>query len=186
MKRSLCLLTCLITIISFTTAFASDETYLKKGDWEVGFSGSYSDLKVEIDNESENISFLYADLNTAYFLIDNFSFGANLVWLYLPEVQDFSASALGLEGNVQYHFQVNSKFIPYLGLHAAYYAASADYDGYSESDSMNSYGVHGGFKIPINNNIYFDTQIKWTEYNMPWDEVDLSAIQILLGLKIKF
>lgn len=172
---------------SATTVLAEEEgQYFSKGDWELGFHGSYNDISIDVGDDSTNIDFLYADLEASYYLIDSLSIGVNTVWFYIPEIEIFDAYALGLEGNARYHFQVNKHFVPYLGVHAGYYYISADVDGGSESEDMNTYGVHTGFKVSINDNTFFDTQLKWTDYDMPFEDVDLSATQILLGLKIKF
>ncbi len=169
-----------------TAAMAEDANFFQKGDLEAGFSGSYNRISVDVNDDSEDIDFFYADLGLSYFIIDNLSVGINTVWFYLPEIHDIEAYALGFEGNVRYHFQVNKHFVPYIGAHAAYYYANADIGNNSESEDMTAYGLHGGFKVPINENVYFDTQLKWTDYDMPWDEIDLSSVQVLLGLKIKF
>ena len=166
-------------------SIAAEQQYYQKGDWEVGFAGSYNYVNVEVDDEDEEIDFFYADLNASYFIINNLSIGVSTVWFYLPEIEDFEAYAIGLEGNIRYHFQVNEHFIPYLGGHAGFYYAEGDYDGDTESESLNTYGLHAGFKVPINDNVFFDTQLKWTEYDLPWDGVELSATQVLVGLKIK-
>lgn len=179
-KNFVCLLVCLFAA-STTTVLAEEGQYFSKSDLELGFHGSYNNISVD----SENTDFIYADLATSYYLIDNFSIGANATWFYLPEREDFKAHALGLEGNIMYHFQINKHFVPYLGAHAGYYYVSADIDNESEHDNVNIYGAHGGLKVPINENVFFDTQLKWTDYDIPWDDVDLSATQILLGLKIK-
>ena len=185
MKYYISLFVCLFLMLP-TMVMAEEGQYFQKGDWEVGFHGSYNNISIEVDDDSEDVDFFYADLEASYFIIDNFSIGVNTVWFYLPEIEDFEAYALGLEGNARYHFQVNQHFVPYLGVHAGYYYANAEYDGDSDSDSINTYGVHAGFKVPINDNVFFDTQLKWTDYDLPWDDVDLSATQVLLGLKIKF
>jgi opacity protein-like surface antigen len=186
MKYFICLLVSLCVTSTATIVLAEQGQYFSKGDTEIGFHGSYNYISVDVDNESENIDFFYADLEASYYLIDNLSVGVSTVWFYLPEISNFTAYALGLEGNARYHFQVNQHFVPYIGAHAGYYYADADIDGTSESDSINSYGVHAGFKVPINDNVFFDTQLKWTDYNLPWDGIKLSATQFLLGLKIKF
>lgn len=184
MKRSI-LISAGFFVMFSTFTHADDGQYFKKGDIELGFSGSYNNINFESNGESENIDFFYADLKASYFIIDNFSFGMNTAWFYLPEVESFEAVALGLEGNVKYHYQVNKNFVPYLGVHAGYYYADAEIDGESEDDSIKTIGLHGGCKIPINNNIFFDIQLKWTDYDMPWDDIDLSATQVLLGLNMK-
>jgi opacity protein-like surface antigen len=175
-----------VLVMLQTTAMAEESVYFKKGDWELGFSGSYNNVRIKSGDTKEDVNLFFADLKASYFVIDNLSVGMGLVWLYLPKVEGISAYAIGPEANIRYHFPVNKSFIPYLGIHAAYYYAHADIDDSSGNEDMVSYGAHVGFKVPVNENVFFDTQLKYTDYNMPWDEIDLSTIQVLLGLNIKF
>lgn len=200
MKKKILALACCTVLLSISSVVYSAEgtngglaeqgQYFSKGDMELGFHGSYNSFRVDANNASTNLNFYYADFDAAYFLTNNFSVGINPGWFYIPKIDDgwggfFKAYALGLEGNAQYYFQVNKHFVPYLGVHAGYYYANAETNGVSENDDINTYGVHAGFEVPINNNVFFDTQLKWTDYNLPWDNIDLSATQVLLGLKIK-
>ena len=215
MKKKILALACctmLLSISSVALAYGAKGTnglteqgqYFSKGDTELGFHGSYNSfrversynsfradannkiVRVETDNESENINFYYADLEVSHFLTDNFSVGIDPVWFYIPKIDNFKAYAFGLEGNAQYYFQkINKHFVPYLGVHTGYLYGDAEYNGDSENNNITTYGVQAGFDIPINNNVFFDTQLKWTDYNLPWDDIDLSATQVLLGLKIK-
>lgn len=171
---------------SATTVSADDGQYFGKGDFELGLSGSYNYVDLEMNGQSETIDFFYADLGGSYYLLDNFSVGISTVWFYLPKVEGFEAYALGVEGNLRYHYQVNKHIVPYIGAHAGYYYADAEIDGTSEDDHINSYGVHAGFKVPINDHVFFDTQLKWTDYDMPWDTIDLTSTRVLFGLNIKF
>jgi len=53
-------------------------------------------------------------------------------------------------------------------------------------DTMWTYGGQVGFKVPINDNVYFDTQLKYSWFQLPSScAMDISATQLLLGLKIK-
>ena len=185
-KRFVCLFVCLFVTSTATTVLAQQGQYSSKGDSEWGFQGSYNNISVDDGDESVNVDFFYADLNASKFLTDDFSVGISTVWFYLPEIETIEAYALGLEANARYHFQQKPNFVPYVGAHAGYYYARAESDGESESDNITSYGFHGGFKVPINDNVYFDTQLKWTDYDIPFDDLDLSALQVLLGLKIRF
>lgn len=195
MKKKILGLACCTMLLSIssvvygaegTNGIAEQGQYFSKGDTELGFHGSYNSFRADVDNESTNINFYYANLGASHFLTDNFSVGINSVWFYIPKIESFKAYALGLEGNAQYYFQkINKHFVPYLGVHAGYLYGHSDADGDSGSGHVNTYGVQAGFDVPINNNVFFDTQLKWTHYNLPWDDVDLSETQILLGLKIK-
>jgi opacity protein-like surface antigen len=190
MKRlillSLVVFLCLPVAVYAASIGGVEDPYFKAGTWEVGFHGSYNHLNVEVDDESEKINFFYLDGAVSYFPINNFSIGVNTMWFYLPEIEDISAYAIGLEGNARYHFQMNQHFIPYIGAHVGGFFVNAEVEGESESEDANSYGFHAGFKIPINDNVYFDTQLKWTDYKLPLDETDLKTTQVLLGLGIKF
>lgn len=176
----------LIIIFTYSFSFAESNQYFSKGDVELGFHASFNNVQYEVNDEKESVNLLYADLEASYYLIDNWSIGISTAWFYLPEVNDFTGYALGLELNTRYHFQIHDRFIPYLGAHAGYYYAYGDTDGESQDDEATTYGLHTGFKIPINENVFFDTQLKWTEYDLPWDYIEISTIQVLMGLKIVF
>lgn len=161
--------------------------YFVQSTWEAGLKASYSSVEYSNGTDHEKIDFIYADIEAAYFALDNLSLGLATTWLYVPDVNNKGKVAgYGLEGSVRYHFQVTPNFIPYLGVHAGYYDAKIETKNRTRNDSIKDYGFHGGFKVPINENIYYDTQFKWTEYDISLEDIDISQMQILMGLKVKF
>ncbi len=199
MKKEIVALGCCAMLLSISSigysaqnasGLTGQSQYFSKGDVELGFHGSYNSFRADDGNngDSATVNFYYVDLESSYFLTDNLSIGIDPVWFYIPKIDNFKAYGIGLEGNAQYYFQnINKHFVPYLGVHAGYLYGDAESYGSSASDSINTYGVQAGFDVPINKNVFFDTQLKWTDYNLPndWNDVDLSATQVLLGLKIK-
>jgi len=168
----------LFVVLTATVVLASEagSNQFNKGDLELGFSGSYSDYS--IDGESLDITSI--DLEASYFLMDNLSIGVNTAW-FMFTIDGLEATAIGLEANARYHFQINQNFIPYVGIDVGNFYINLD----DETENIATYGAHLGFKTPINKNVYFDTQLKWTDYDLP-ENIELTSTQILLGLKIKF
>jgi len=166
---------------SISTPKLSSNQQFTQGDWLLGFSGSYN--RIEADGDSANV--LYADVDFSYFIKDNWSLGISTFGLLIPEggeVED-TGYAIGLEPNLRYYFKNESKYTPYVGVHAGYaYASVAD-----ESESISTYGLHAGVLFPLTESAYFDTKLKWSEYNLPDEaDIDLSTLQLLVGFKIKF
>ncbi|HEY9248752.1 MAG TPA: outer membrane beta-barrel protein [Rariglobus sp.] len=188
--RILSILTLAVSLFATTALKASDSdtsAYFKKGDILLEFSGSFTHATANGDGESASVNFVYADIGASYFLTDHISTGADTFWLYVPESGDVDGSALavGLEWNVRYHFNVSRYFYPYVGVHAGYAFGRIEGDDDSESDHLTTLGAHAGFVIPVNDNVFFDVQLKYTDYDIPVADFDLGTTQLLLGLKIK-
>ncbi len=184
---------------------AQNEQFFSKGDWVVGLNGSYNWINAEYGKASESASVALLQAEGNYFVTDAISVGVNTMWMYLPEVEGVKAYAYGLESNVRYNHQVNQHMVAYVGANLGYaygkvdvparraaknlgygYAyGKVDVGGDSLDDSLSTYGLHAGFVVPINENIFFDTQLKWTCYDLPVDGLDLDTVQVLFGLKIK-
>lgn len=155
---------------------------LEKGDWLVGFSGSYN----HISTSAGSFDFFYADVDFSYFFHDNWSAGASTFGILVPsngEIDD-TGYAFGLEPNLRYYFQNSSKYTPYAGAHAGFAYGELG----SEGDSLYTYGAHAGVLFPLTESSFFDVQLKWTEYDLPGDadEIDLDTLQVLLGFRIQF
>lgn len=153
----------------------------QKNDWLLGFSGSYN--RIEADGDSANL--LVANIDVSYFFKNNWTLGLNTFGLLIPEggaVED-TGFALGLEPNLRYYFQNESKYTPYLGVHVGYGYGEVD----SEGESITTYGLQAGVLFPLTENAYFDAKLKWTEYELPDSaDIDLNTLQLLVGFKIKF
>jgi outer membrane protein W len=149
----------------------------------------------------------------AYFIIDNLAIGAALNvnyfitkngsvdWDVVPpppggagaEGGDLRENllALSVEGVIRYHVPVCANIIPYVGVQGGpgYIWAtrrSPVIGKATDDDTMWTYGGQVGFKVPINDNVYFDTQLKYSWFQLPSSRaMDISATQLLLGLKIK-
>ncbi len=160
---------------------SSDGGGLNAGDWLVGFSGSYNYLS----DGGESANLFTANVNASYFFKDDLSVGLNTFGVFVPsggDVED-SGYAIGLEPNLRYYFSSNSLYRPYVGVHGGF----AYLDLGDESETVGTYGLHLGMLVPIGETSYFNAQLKWTEFEASDDaDVDLSAVQVLLGLQVKF
>ncbi len=64
-------LLCLPLAVYAASIDKAENQYFQKGDWEVGFHGSYDNLNVKVEDESEKINLLYLDGAVSYFLTNN-------------------------------------------------------------------------------------------------------------------
>jgi opacity protein-like surface antigen len=185
--------TILVVLVLFccgSSALADGENYYSTGDIEVGFSGGYHRVHASDGDDSATLDIVTVSADGSYFFNEHFSLGLGTVFSYLPEIDfggdDVSAFLGGLEANARFHYQINKYFIPYIGAHAAYGLAWGESDGNDETEDFWTYGPQIGFKIPVNDHVYFDTQAKYTIFEADWlDDVDLDTFQVLFGLKIK-
>ena len=186
----------------FASSFlrADDAPYFKKGDVLLEFAGSFNHIGYEVkdggDRVSGNQNLFYADIGGSYFFTDGFSSGADTFWIYVPSISgvssqddagtesDIGALAIGLEWNARYHFRIGKHFYPYAGVHAGYAWGKITGEG-GESDHLTTLGAHLGVDIPINERVFFDVQLKYTDYGIPVDGLKLDTLRVLLGLKIK-
>jgi opacity protein-like surface antigen len=178
----------------FSQTYASDEQYYSKGDWEVGLLGSYTYLDVNVDDheyldenftEDRDIHFAQIIGGASYFFTDAMSFGLYAGGLYIPGEKGDEARVYGVEGNLRYHLQLNDVLIPYAGLHAGYAYGKIDIDNYDKSEHLTSWGLQTGLKVPINSNVYFDTQLRWSDYDLSLDSMDMKSVEVLVGLGIR-
>lgn len=176
------------------------DVYLKAGTIEYGLNGGYSLFHTDRGIGENQVSILSVNGAVDYFVIDNLSVGLNgdVTWLRgegspssLPGVAN-AKLAYG-ELVARYHFPVcRDKLIPYVGASVgageAWVNVRADgagtlltYDG-----TMTDWGLQGGFKVPLNENVMFDMCLKYTQIQLPGGlHTDLSATQILFGFKLK-
>jgi opacity protein-like surface antigen len=161
--------------------------FFKKGDVLAELSGSFNHASYNSGSESGTVNFVYADLGASYFFTSELSSGADTFWLYVPKIgdSDASAKAVGLEWNGRYHFKVSRYFQPYVGLHTGYAWGSVQGSGDTESHHINTLGGHVGFVIPINDNVFFDVQVKYTDFRLHVPGIKLDTTRVLFGLKIK-
>jgi len=160
---------------------STEKTPFNQGDWLLGFSAAYN--RIEADGDHANL--LYANVDFSYFFKDNWSVGLGSFGILIPEggeVED-TGYAFGLEPNLRFYFQNQSKYTPYVGAHVGYAYGKID----DESESIRTYGLHAGLLFPLNENAYFDASLKWTDYDLPDStDIDLNTLQLLVGFKIKF
>lgn len=188
MKKILLLLCFSLTLT--TISFAQDDIYCNAGDIELGFSGGYHRVHASNDKNSATLDVITVSADGSYFFNKYLSLGLGTIFSYLPSIgiggSDVDAFLGGLEANVRFHYQINKYLIPYIGAHVGYGLAWAEFDGDDSSEDFYTYGPQLGFKIPINEHVYFDTQAKYTIYEADWlNDVDLDTFQVLFGLKIK-
>ena len=176
--------------------------YLKAGTIEYGLNGGYSLFHTDRAAGENQVSILTAMGELNYFVIDNLSVGLNgdFTWLR-GEGGDKSMVGGGVanaklaygELVARYHFPVcRDRLIPYVGASVgageAWVNVRADgtgtlltYDG-----AMTDWGLQGGFKVPLNENVMFDMCLKYSQIQLPGGlHTDLSATQILFGFKLK-
>jgi outer membrane protein W len=190
MRKIMILLLALLTIAS--AAMASSLSFYEAGDVELGLLGSYSHLDASASGSHVSANLAYLDVDGAYFVTENISIGLGTELLYAPSIKAGDSEADVFAGllamNARYHYQVNSYFIPYVGVHLGYGLASVGGDSDRETTSITSGGAQLGFKVPVNDHVYFDTQLKYTDYsNIEFGDtgIDLDSTQVLFGLKIK-
>lgn len=179
---------------------APSDVYLKAGTIEYGLNGGYSLFHTDRGIGENQVSILSVNGELSYFVIDNLSVGLNadVTWLRgegspssLPGVVN-AKLAYG-ELVARYHFPICcDKLIPYVGASVgagqAWLNVRADgagtlmtYDG-----TMTDWGLQGGFKVPLNENVMFDMCMKYSQIQLPGGlHTDLSATQILFGFKLK-
>lgn len=188
MKRiisTLALAVCIATATAFAQDSSTAEPYFKKGDWLVGFQGSYNHIDIDVGGSGETFDLYYASGGADYFLTNSLSSGVNSILIYVPDVAGIEVTAVGLEWNARYHLQFGKYWLPYAGVSAGYAWGQIKGFGGSTSDHLTTLGGSVGTIIPINDNVYFDIQLKYTDFDLPVSGVNLDTTQILLGLKIK-
>lgn len=176
----------MITVINGVCLHAqnnADDAYFRKGDWLVGFQGSFNHINIEENGNSDSFNFFFANIGVSRFVTDNISLGIDSIFIYVPETNGTEAIAAGGELNAKYHFAYGKYLHPYVGVHAGY-AWGKVKDGHSESDHLCTVGGSVGSIIPINDNVYLDFKLKYTYYDLPVN-IDLDTIQFLVGLNIK-
>ena len=187
-----------LTLLAANSVRADDTgaPYFKKGDVLLEFNASfnhagYQQKHEDDDDDSGSVNFFYAEIGASYFLTDHISSGAETFGIIVPDVgsENISVFAYGLEWNARYHFKLGKYFYPYVGVNAGYALArvSEDDDGgrSSSTEHLSTLGAHIGVDIPINDHVFFDVQLKYTDYDIPLDGLKLDTLRVLLGLKIK-
>lgn len=177
-------------------AATADGTFLKQGTIEYGASLGYSCYGVDAMGQAGQISLLKAVGEMDYFVIDNLSvgFAGNVDWLRGKMNNVGVANGTLTYGELvgRYYVPVcNDRLLPYVGasVGAGYGIVSINPAGAgktSEGDSLTTWGLQMGFLVPLNENVMFDTCVKYTDYQLPdaWD-VNMEGLQILMGFKLK-
>jgi len=156
------------------------EAFQSKGMWEAGGSASWNKLDVD----GMDAYFLTGQGEVAYFLTDGLSLGAGVMGAYLFDEGDVDedATLLGLEVNLRYHLPAIGCAVPYVGIHGGW----AYLDAGGDTDDGLMYGAHAGLKFPIAANVFFDTQVRYTMFEMDEAEMDLDTLQVLFGIRYYF
>ena len=156
------------------------EAFQSKGMYEAGFGATWTKLDVD----GMDAHFLVGQADLSYFLTDGLSLGAGIVGAYLVDAADIEedAALLGLEVNLRYHLPAIGCAVPYVGIHGGWaYMEAGD-----DTDDGLMYGAHAGIKYPITANVFFDTQVKYTIFEMDEAELDLDTLQVLFGIRYYF
>jgi opacity protein-like surface antigen len=167
-------------LLACGTMAQAGEGFLAKGMYEAGVSGAYTKL----DISGFDAHFLYGQGDLSYFVTDQISVGGTLWGAYLFHAGDvpFDASLLGLEANVRYHLPAIGSAIPYVGLHGGWLNADIN----DSSQDAFEYGAHAGMKFPITANVFFDTQVKYTRFDLDDLDIDADLFQLVLGIRYYF
>ena len=180
---------------------AAKEVYLKAGTMEVGLNGGYTMFEDKTGGGGgvdTDLSQLLVTGEFNYFVIDNLSVGldANGSWMNFEIKGGSEVDTVMLYGEpvVRYHIPVmDGRMIPYVGASVGEGYAWANLragtsGGYhaAKDDTFWTYSGQVGFKVPLNQNVLFDTCLKYTDYQLPssWN-TELHSTAILFGLKMK-
>ena len=133
-----------------------------------------------------------------YFVMDKVSVGVTANFDYLFGNQkggpQFDSVLMYAEPTVRYHFRLNTKapVYPYVGAGLGggmgWFNNQVGPDPsphHANQTTMVTYSGQVGIKIPLDENVYFDTCLKYTDYHMATAWTVDQNWQILFGFKIK-
>lgn len=144
---------------------------VQQGLMEVDFSASYSSL--DVYNADVDLGLFSGSFG--YFVTDALEVNAGLTYLH-ADVEGVDIDAVLASGGVDYHFNTQSDFVPFVG--GALYFGYADFAG-NDGDDW-GWEVRAGLKQFIRENI----AIRYTVSYMNFDELELDGISVGVGLAI--
>ena len=172
MKRAIVFLVAAAMVLILTgNTMAGTEA----GDKEIQLQGSFSkNTNSENDNE---ISTSTVQISFNYFLGSNFSIGGT--WrgsssLSEPENGSNSEATQNfLLGRADLYLgSSTSKIMPYIGAQAGQISYTSESEGEKDSDSVATYGFHGGIKIFAGENVSWNLELDRTIYEYEPDGGD--------------
>ncbi|MGL6416353.1 outer membrane beta-barrel protein [Aeromonas sp. 102P] len=162
-KRIICTAT-LLALLSYGTAYANSESYLRAGTQELNIQGL-----VDFDAEDS-----YAvDLNAkyGYFVKDNWELGTNII-------TDLSKSykSVGIGLFTEYNFTNGTNFVPYVGLATELIRADYNKDDNLNTKSFDATAVNFkaalGMKYFVSRNVALSAE---ANYNIATDNLKVSG-----------
>lgn len=144
---------------------------VQQGLMEVDFSASYSSL----DLYDADVDLGLFSGSFGYFVTDALEVTAALTYLH-ADVEGFDIDAILGSAAVDYHFNTQSDFVPFVGgaLHYGY----LDAEGFDDNDW--GWEVRAGLKQFIRENI----AIRYTVSYINFDDLELDGVSVGVGLAI--
>ena len=167
----------LITLAALGAAVFSVSTgadaAVRQGNIETAFSGSYSNL----DSPVGDMDTLILDVKAGYFVTAPIEVSAGLSYLD-ADLAGTDLEALMVGGGVDYHFNTQSQFVPYVG--AALHWVDVDVAGGGDDDW--AWEAHAGLKQFVARNVAIKYQVSYIEF----DDLDLDGMMVNVGLSFFF
>jgi outer membrane protein W len=162
------------------------------GDKEIQVQGSFSSMTNSVNDDETYTSTVQLAFN--YFFTSNISIGGT--WrgqssVTEPENGDSSTTTnnfLLLRGDF-YLGSATSQIMPYIGAQIGQVNYTYESGGDEDSDSMGTYGFHGGLKIFAGENTSWNIELDTTTYTMEQDygdDIDINITSILFGFSYYF
>ena len=158
---------------------------MEAGNREVQVSGSLQ----KTDADWYETTTLSGQLNYNYFLSDNVSVGGT-VRLSLSKDDsdndgDETSKQLFFLGRGDYYLAgINPDTVPYVGGHLGI----INYEYGDDSETVLTYGIHGGLKFFVSERVSWNTELDYTTYTVDtdMDDSDVKVISLLLGMSYYF
>lgn len=162
------------------------------GDKEIQIQGSFATVTNSENDDETYTSTVQLAFN--YFFTSNVSIGGT--WrgqssVNEPEIGDTSTTTnnfLLLRGDF-YLGSALSKVMPYIGAQIGQVSYTYESSGNKDSDSMGTYGFHGGLKIFASENTSWNIEFDTTTYTIEQDsgeDIDINITSILFGFSYYF
>lgn len=153
---------------------ATSHAAVQQGDWELGFSGSYSAL----DAGGADLDLLLLDGKAGYFVTSGLQVSSSLTYLD-AEIEGDSLDAIMVGGGADYHFNTQSTFVPFVGAGISW--VDVDVGGLGGGDDF-AWEVRAGAKQFVAENVAIKYQVSYLEF----DDLDLDGVNVNIGLSFFF
>ncbi len=156
---------------------ATSMAAVQQGDWELNFSGSYSNSDVDLSDPDINSDSdtLTIGGTAGYFFTENWQFSGTARYV-MNDVGDSDTDSLDIGLGVDYHFMPTERLVPYVGV-GGYYSKinAAELD---EDDLV--YEIRAGVKQFVVDNIAVRYQVAWNQGE------DIESLNASVGLSTFF